>query len=190
MQYLQGSQAVSDLSDNAAPAKPEKTTPRWRRWAGEALLFIVIVTGVPLWQARDAPRGPAPEFAGRLVDGQPFDLAAWRAAHAGGPVLLYFWAEWCPICKTTAGSVGNIGADWPVIGIATQSGPSAQVAAGQEGDAADSMVVRPVGSESHNEIAQNSVILSAAGELPNWPGWGKCLSLFEKRMIGRCWNLR
>jgi thiol-disulfide isomerase/thioredoxin len=128
VQYLQGSNAVSDLSDNAAPAKPEKTTPRWRRWAGEALLFIVIVAGVQFWQARDAPRGPAPEFAGHLVDGQPFDLAAWRAAHAGRPVLLYFWAEWCPICKTTAGNVTNISADWPVTSIAIQSGTAEQVA--------------------------------------------------------------
>jgi len=75
-----------------------------------------------------APRGPAPEFAGRLVDGQPFDLAAWRAAHAGRPVLLYFWAEWCPICKTTAGNVTNVSADWPVTSIAIQSGTAEQVA--------------------------------------------------------------
>ena len=128
MQYLQGSQAVSDLSDNAASPKPQKTTPRWRRWAAEVLLFIVIVAGVQLWQTRNAPRGPAPEFAGHLVDGQPFDLAAWRAAHAGRPVLLYFWAEWCPICKTTAGNVTNVSADWPVTSIAIQSGTAEQVA--------------------------------------------------------------
>ena len=128
MQYLQGSQAVSDLSDNAASPKPQKPTPRWRRWAAEGLLFIAIVAGVQLWQTRDAPRGPAPEFAGRLVDGQPFDLAAWRAAHAGRPVLLYFWAEWCPICKTTAGNVTNVSADWPVTSIAIQSGTAEQVA--------------------------------------------------------------
>ena len=53
-------------------------------------------------------------WAGQLGDGQPFDLAAWRAAHAGRPLLLYFWAEWCPICRTTSGSVSNVSADWPV----------------------------------------------------------------------------
>ena len=116
------------MSDNAAPAKAEKPSRRWRRRAAEALLFIAIVIGVQLWQTRDTPRGPAPEFAGRLVDGQPFDLATWRATHAGRPVLLYFWAEWCPICKTTAGNVGNVSADWPVTSIAIQSGTAAQVA--------------------------------------------------------------
>ena len=116
------------MSDNAAPAEAEKQSRRWRRRAAEALLFIAIVIGVQLWQTRDTPRGPAPEFAGRLVDGQPFDLATWRATHAGRPVLLYFWAEWCPICKTTAGNVGNVSADWPVTSIAIQSGTAAQVA--------------------------------------------------------------
>jgi thiol-disulfide isomerase/thioredoxin len=116
------------LSDNAASPKTQKTTPRWRRWAAEGLLFIVIVAGVQLWQTRNAPRGPAPEFSGHLVDGQSFDLAAWRAVHAGRPVLLYFWAEWCPICKTTAGNVTNVSADWPVTSIAIQSGPAEQVA--------------------------------------------------------------
>jgi thiol-disulfide isomerase/thioredoxin len=116
------------LSDNAASPKPQKPTPRWRRWAAEGLLFIVIVAGVQLWQTRNAPRGPAPEFSGHLVDGQSFDLAAWRAVHAGRPVLLYFWAEWCPICKTTAGNVTNVSADWPVTSIAIQSGPAEQVA--------------------------------------------------------------
>ena len=116
------------MSDSAAPANAEKPPWRWRRRAAGALLFIAIVVGVQLWQTRDTPRGPAPEFAGNLVDSQPFDLATWRAAHAGRPVLLYFWAEWCPICKATASNVGSVGADWPVITIAIQSGPAEQVA--------------------------------------------------------------
>jgi thiol-disulfide isomerase/thioredoxin len=117
------------LSDEAQPGKAENVRPRWRRWAFEALLFIAIVAAVQFWQVRDTPRGPAPAFAGQLVDGQAFELAAWRARHGGQPVLLYFWAEWCPICKTTAGTVSALSADWPVTSIAIQSGPPAQVAA-------------------------------------------------------------
>jgi len=116
------------LSDRAAPPAGDGKPARWRRWALEAVLFIAIVAGVQLWQARDAPRGAAPGFAGQLVDGRPFDLAAWRATHAGRPLLLYFWAEWCPICRTTAGSVSNVSADWPVTSVAIQSGPAEQVA--------------------------------------------------------------
>ena len=113
------------------PANPENTAPpkpRWRRWALEAFIFLTLFTAFQLWQARNAPRGEAPQFAGQLVDGQAFDLKAWRAQHPGQAQLLYFWAEWCAICKTTAGNVSNISADWPVTSIATESGSAEQVA--------------------------------------------------------------
>lgn len=107
---------------------PEKPRPRWRRWALESLIFLAIFIAFQLWQARDTPRGAAPHFAGQQVDGQTFDLTEWRAQHPGQAQLLYFWADWCPICKTTAGNVSSISADWPVTSIATQSGDAAQVA--------------------------------------------------------------
>ena len=42
--------------------------------------------------------------------------------------MIYFWAEWCAICRTTAGTVNNINEDWPVVTVAMQSGPAAKVA--------------------------------------------------------------
>jgi thiol-disulfide isomerase/thioredoxin len=108
---------------------PAKKAPRWRRWALEALIFIALFAAFQAWQTRNAPRGPAPNFAGQLVDGRAFDLAAWRAEHPGQAGLIYFWAEWCAICKTTAGSVSSIDEDWPVISVAMQSGPAEKVAA-------------------------------------------------------------
>lgn len=111
------------MSENTAVPKP----PRWRRWAVEISIFIAVFIAFQMWQLRDTTRGPAPEFSGQRLDGSQFDLAAWRASHPGQPVLLYFWAEWCPVCKTTAGSVSDIAADWPVTSIAIQSGPAADV---------------------------------------------------------------
>lgn len=102
--------------------------PRWRRWALEIAIFVAAFLAFQAWQLRDTARGPAPQFAGVQTDGQAFDLAAWRAAHPGQQLLIYFWAEWCPICKTTAGSVGSIAADHPTITVATQSGDGAAVA--------------------------------------------------------------
>ncbi len=110
-----------------APA--EKPAPRWRRWLLEATIFLGLFIAFQVWQARDTPRGPAPNFAGQLTDGKAFDLASWRNEHPGKAQLLYFWAEWCPVCKTTAGNVSNIDADWPVTSIAVQSGNAEKIAA-------------------------------------------------------------
>lgn len=104
-----------------SPAKPR---PRWQRWALEIAIFIVLLVAFQMWQLRDTAQGPAPAIKGQLLTGEPFDLAAWQA---GRPALIYFWAEWCPVCKTTAGSVSNLAEDWPVISIATQSGDAAAV---------------------------------------------------------------
>ncbi len=76
-------------------------------------------------------RGAAPNFALPLalpVQGQnSISLDAWRAQHNGRPVVLYFWAEWCPICKVQQGAINALMPDIPVLTIATQSGDAAAV---------------------------------------------------------------
>jgi len=44
------------------------------------------------------------EFTGTKLDGQPFDAATL----AGKPVVLWFWAPWCPTCAAEAPDVLEI----------------------------------------------------------------------------------
>jgi len=128
VQHVQGGEAITHPTPPANPANVTVKKSRGWRWGLQALLFLAILAAFQLWQARHTPRGAAPHFAGQQVDGQPFDLTTWRTRHPGQAQLLYFWADWCTICKTTAGNVSNIGADWPVTSIATQSGNAEQIA--------------------------------------------------------------
>jgi len=114
---------------DSAPATPPAGKSRWRRWAGDAAIILAVFLGVQLWQSRAVPDGPAPDIQGRHLDGTPFHLANWQAAHPDQAVLLYFWAEWCPVCKTTAGNLSAVAGDWPVTSIAIQSGGPDEVAA-------------------------------------------------------------
>lgn len=77
---------------------------------------------------RNTAHGPAPYFAGQQIDGQPFDLTVWRQQHPGQALLIYFWADWCGVCKATSGTINNINADWPIITVAMQSGAAENVA--------------------------------------------------------------
>lgn len=104
-----------------------KNSPRWRRWLFEIAIFLALFAAFQAWQLRDTARGQAAEFNAVLLDGTTFNLREYRTAHPGQPLLLYFWADWCPVCKTTAGSVSSIAADWPLLTIATQSGDAAAV---------------------------------------------------------------
>ena len=107
------------------PAKPAW----WRRLPyREILVFIVVLLGIQLWQARDMATGTMPPLAGRLADGGEGSLAATLAAAQGRPVLVYVWSAWCPICRVSEGTVTALAEDWPVLTLAMQSGGIAEVA--------------------------------------------------------------
>lgn len=105
------------------PAKSKSS--RWPRWLLELAVVAAVLVGVQWWQTRGAPSGPAPLLAGTLLDGTPVKLADAR----GRPVLVHFWAEWCPICRLEEGSIQALARDHRVISVATTSGDAAAVRA-------------------------------------------------------------
>lgn len=103
---------------------------RWRRVGLHlltVLLVLSVVVAVNVWRTRDAPAGVAPPIVGVLASGQQITLDEFRAQHAGRPVALYFWAEWCPVCRAEAHVVTRVMKDYPVLTIAMQSGSVAEV---------------------------------------------------------------
>lgn len=87
---------------------------RWRRWLLELLLAATVLVLIHAWQTRDAPTGVAPDIQGILLDGQPVSLAALQ----GQPVLVHFWATWCPVCGLEQGVIDSIADDYAVITVA------------------------------------------------------------------------
>jgi peroxiredoxin len=102
---------------------------RWRARslfinASWLLLFVAVYLGVRAWQQHTLAEGPAPVLRAALLDGQTFDLAASR----GEPLLVYFWASWCPVCRLEQGAISALARDHRVVTIAMQSGSNAAVA--------------------------------------------------------------
>lgn len=70
----------------------------------EVALFVTLFAVVSAYQTRellDTDRQPAPTLRGVTVGGSVFDLAA----STGRPVLVYFFAPWCPFCAASADNV-------------------------------------------------------------------------------------
>ena len=109
------------------PVSPAKRW-NWRRVRGYALqlaIVLVIIGGVRIWQQRDLVSGPAPARTGILLDGRT--VAA--TVQAGQPMLVHFWASWCPVCALEQGSIESLAQSYPTLTVAMQSGPDAEVAA-------------------------------------------------------------
>ncbi len=95
----------------------------WRRLAVELLVIALIIVGVRAYTTRGTVSGPAPPIEAQTVDGGRVSLAALR----GQPVMVHFWATWCPICRTEQGSVEAIARGHRVVTVAMQSGNAAAV---------------------------------------------------------------
>jgi thiol-disulfide isomerase/thioredoxin len=110
---------------NATQPEAKSGTAKWRGYALQALLFIVVIAGIRMWQQRDMLSGAAPALRGTTLAGQAYALPA----HPEHPVLVQFWATWCPICKAEQGSIDAIAHDdLNVITVAMNSGKPEQVA--------------------------------------------------------------
>ena len=105
----------------------------WKRHLATLALAWLAIVAVDTWRMRDLPQGPAPDatlvMAAATTDTAPATtLADWRAQHPGRSVAVHFWAEWCSICKLEEPSIASLSADWPVLGVAMQSGNAEKVA--------------------------------------------------------------
>lgn len=107
------------------------------------LIFLVAGFFGNLWLSRNQATGVAPLITGQTMDGQWQNI---NVADYDGPVLLYFFADWCPICKVQHGAISSINENYPVIAIAMQSGDIQNVKKYLEKQKLDLFVVNDIDS--------------------------------------------
>jgi len=110
---------MTDANSDPAP-RPKR---RRRGLLTDLLIVLLIFIGVQWYKSRPLASGDAPPLRGQLIGAEPFDLAQWR----GQPVLVHFWATWCPVCKLEEATIDALSRDYAVITVALQSGSAAQV---------------------------------------------------------------
>ena len=111
----------------AKPSLPH----RLRRWGKEALwllLFgVVISMALDFWRSPALPEGsPLPTLT--LQDGTTADL---QAMSRDKPLLVYYWASWCAVCRFTTPTVEQLWQDGEnVLTVALRSGNTQQLSKG------------------------------------------------------------
>lgn len=86
-------------------------------------IFILLYLGVRAYMQWSLVSGPLPTIQALTLAGKTFDSAQPRK----GPLLIHFWASWCPICHLEQKGIQAISRDYPVISIAMNSGDAMEV---------------------------------------------------------------
>lgn len=87
------------------------------------LLLFLLYFSLKAWQTADVVRGEAPLFSAVTLQDEGFVLKNYR----GHPLLLHFWAPWCPVCRLEGDSVASVAQDHQVMSVASWTSSTEEV---------------------------------------------------------------
>lgn len=93
---------------------------------GYGLLLLLITHAVDFYRLSQHDSQQVSPALLQQLNAQLPDYSQ-QAFAEGEPMLIYVWASWCGVCRTTSRAVSNIYEDRPVATIALQSGDQAMV---------------------------------------------------------------
>ena len=85
------------------------------------IFFIIVLNLVSYFKGLDLNKEKFSIQSFELIDGSNYEIKNDK------PLLVYFWATWCPICALEEQNIENLSKDFEVITIATQSGSNEEI---------------------------------------------------------------
>jgi len=90
------------------------------------LLFIIIAVTImtnilSLYKSQSLTNTPLNIQSMQLIDGSLYKIPSNK------PILLHFWATWCPVCKVEASNIAFLSKYFEVITVAVKSGDDRKV---------------------------------------------------------------
>ncbi len=96
---------------------------KWLRELGWSLLILVVAMNLLSYFRNPLEAGaPLPQLQLHTLDGASINLEEIKR-----PVLLHFWATWCPTCRLEASNIEQLSRHYQVITIAVKSGSDAEL---------------------------------------------------------------
>jgi thiol-disulfide isomerase/thioredoxin len=96
-----------------------------KHYAKEILYFVLTLTIlaniISLYKSQDLNASPLMIHNITLINDQNYTIPANK------PVLIHFWATWCPTCKLEASNIDFLSKHFEVITVAVKSGTDAQI---------------------------------------------------------------
>lgn len=96
-----------------------------KKYLKEFIIFVVLLTiamnAMSYYKSIDLNKDDLDMDTFTLLDDNTYILPKDK------PLLIHFWASWCPICKVEAPNIEKISKDYEVITIAVQSGSKEEI---------------------------------------------------------------
>jgi thiol-disulfide isomerase/thioredoxin len=96
-----------------------------KKYIKEGIFFIIILiimaNGISYYKSLDLNKNKLDIQTFTLLDNNKYTLVENK------PILIHFWATWCPICKVEAPNIQELSKDYEVITIAVQSGSKKEI---------------------------------------------------------------
>lgn len=105
-----------------------------------AVMLFVIANVMSTIRAPELESDRFPEIKEVLIDGSIFQSS--EVHHQ--PIVVHFWATWCPTCKLEAPNIQSVSEEYTVLTIAVQSGSDAKVEAYMDENGYDFKVLNDV----------------------------------------------
>lgn len=96
-----------------------------KRYIKEIITFIVVMTIIAniisLYKSSDLNKEKLQAINVELLNNENYSYPS------GKPILIHFWATWCPTCKLEASNIQTISEHFDVLSIAVNSGTNSEI---------------------------------------------------------------
>ena len=149
---------------------------RLKKWSKElivlAIILFVAFTVMDLWRKPQSLSAALLEPQ-MLATGETISLAELSQE---GPVLVYFWATWCGVCKLTSPTVSDLEKlGMPIISVAIRSGETERLLKGMHQHNLTFPVINDINGQLSNRVgvsATPTFMVIHNGELASFTsGW-------------------
>lgn len=96
-----------------------------KKYLKEGVIFVIMLTiamnAISYYNSLDLNKDKLTIESFKLLDDTTYIVSKDK------PLLVHFWATWCPTCKLEASNIEKISKDYEVITIAVQSGTKEEI---------------------------------------------------------------
>ena len=86
-----------------------------------AVLMIILANVINFYKSQDLSQKPLVIQNFRLIDHQEYKIPGNK------PIMIHFWATWCPVCKLEASNINFLSKYFEVVTIAVKSGSDSEI---------------------------------------------------------------